>query len=116
MLFGIAVSMVPVSSIIIWITAKPFAKQYRKYTAENANVDSYLVETMNGGTTIKALNASEYAFAECTGLTSIEIPSTVNIIESTSFDGCKNLACTVKEGSYAKEYCEKNNIKYIIAE
>ena len=64
MLFGIAVSMVPVSSIIIWITAKPFAKQYRKYTAENANVDSYLVETMNGGTTIKALNASEYAFAE----------------------------------------------------
>lgn len=64
MLFTIAVSMVPVSSIIIWATAKPFAKQYRKYTIENANVDSYLVETMNGGTTIKALNASEYAFAE----------------------------------------------------
>ena len=61
-------------------------------------------------------NIGRYAFAECTGLTSIEIPSTVNIIESTSFDGCKNLACTVKEGSYAKEYCEKNNIKYIIAE
>ena len=61
-------------------------------------------------------NIGRYAFAECTGLTSIEIPSTVNIIESTSFDGCKNLACTVKEGSYAKEYCEKNNIKYIVAE
>lgn len=61
-------------------------------------------------------NIGRYAFMGCTGLTSIEIPSTVNIIESTAFDGCKNLVCTVKEGSYAKEYCEKNNIKYVVAE
>jgi len=63
-LFGISVIAVPLSSIIVWLTAKPFAKQYRKAMGQNAEVESYLVETMNGGTTVKAMNASEYSFYE----------------------------------------------------
>lgn len=63
-LFFISLFMVPVSSAIIWITAKPFAKQYRKAMTENAEVQSCLIETMNGSTVIKAINASEYAFRE----------------------------------------------------
>lgn len=61
-------------------------------------------------------NIGRYAFSGCTGLTSIEIPSTVSIIEPTAFNECKNLVCTVREGSYAKEYCEENNIKYVVVE
>lgn len=63
-LFGISIIAVPISSFIVWITAKPFARQYRKSMGQNAEVQSYLVETMNGGPTVKAMNASEYAFRE----------------------------------------------------
>lgn len=61
-LFGIAILAVPFSSIIIWICSKPFAKQYRKMMGENAEVSSYLVEAINGGPTIKAMNASDQVF------------------------------------------------------
>lgn len=63
-LFGVSIIAVPVSSLVIWLTAKPFARQYRKSMGENAEVQSYLVETMNGGPTVKAMNASDYAFHE----------------------------------------------------
>jgi len=63
-LFGVSVLAVPISSFIIWLTAKPFARQYRKVMGENAEVQSYLVESMNGGQIIKAMNASEFAFRE----------------------------------------------------
>ena len=63
-LFGIAILAVPLSTIIIWICSKPFARQYRKIMGENAEVQSYLVEAMNGGSTIKAMNAGEQVFNE----------------------------------------------------
>jgi len=63
-LFGIAVVAVPLSTIIIWVCAKPFARQYRKLMGESADVESYLVEVMNGSNTVKAMNASDMVFHE----------------------------------------------------
>ncbi|MCF0126365.1 MAG: peptidase domain-containing ABC transporter [Clostridia bacterium] len=63
-LFFVSLLVVPLSSLIFWLTAKPFSKQYRKAMEQNAEVQSYLVETMNGGSTVKAMNASEYVFHE----------------------------------------------------
>ena len=36
--------------------------------------------------------------------------------EADAFDGCTKLVCTVSEGSYAKKFCEENNISFVLAE
>lgn len=64
LLFAIVILAVPLSSAIIWICAKPFANEYRKLMKENADVQSFLVEALNGHSTIKALNASNLVFSK----------------------------------------------------
>lgn len=56
------------------------------------------------------------AFEKCTNLTKVVIPTTVKSIEADTFDGCTKLVCTVSEGSYAKKFCEENNISFVLAE
>jgi ATP-binding cassette, subfamily C, bacteriocin exporter len=63
-LFQVAVLAIPLSTLIIWICAKPFARQYRKLMGESADVHSYLVEALNGNATVKALNAPDLVFNE----------------------------------------------------
>ena len=62
-LFGIVVFTVPFSSVIIYFFSKLYKKQYRKLMSDAADVQSYLVETINGASTIKAMNAEDYAVA-----------------------------------------------------
>ena len=54
------------------------------------------------------------AFMNCTGLEEIVIPESVTTMELHAFRGCINLTCVVKEGSYAKDFCEGNGIKYVV--
>ena len=54
------------------------------------------------------------AFMNCTGLEEIVIPESVTTIELHAFRGCINLTCVVKDGSYAKDYCEGNGIPYVV--
>ena len=54
------------------------------------------------------------AFMNCTGLEEIVIPESVTTIELHAFRGCTNLTCVVKDGSYAKDYCEGNGIPYVV--
>ena len=54
------------------------------------------------------------AFMNCTGLEEIVIPESVTTIELHAFRGCTNLTCVVKDGSYAKDYCEGNGIPYVL--
>ena len=60
-LFGIVVFTVPFSSIILYFFSKVYKKQYRKLMGDAADVQSYLVESINGASTIKAMNAEDYA-------------------------------------------------------
>ena len=68
------------------------------------------------------------AFCDCKNLTKVRLPEGLKEIESNtfayseklniemnSFNRCEKLICTVGEESYAKQFCEKNNIHYIVA-
>lgn len=51
-------------------------------------------------------------FFTCSSLTSISIPNSVTSIDSGVFYGCDSLTVTVPRDSYAKQYCEENNVRY----
>jgi len=63
-LFWIAVATVPLSTLVVWLFAKPFARYYRQSMAQSADVQSYLVEAVAGNATVKALNAGDLVFRE----------------------------------------------------
>lgn len=63
-LFFIVLLTVPFSSVILYIFSKLYRKQYKKLMSENAEVHSYLVESINGSATVKALNAESLVFNE----------------------------------------------------
>lgn len=60
-LFGITVMLVPIYGVIIWVYQKPYEKINRKEMEENAQLTSYIVESINGIETVKAFNAEEKA-------------------------------------------------------
>ena len=78
-----------------------FAYNYKGTMPENAHI------TIKEGTQ----GIAEYAFKDCTGLTSIYIPQSVNIINRNAFSGCKGLTSfTIPDGvtticDYAFWYC-----------
>ncbi len=54
----------------------------------------------------------ENAFAFCEYLPEIKIPASVTAIGKGAFKGPSKLTVSVKQGSYAAEYCQKNSISY----
>jgi ATP-binding cassette subfamily B protein len=63
-LFYILLITVPLSSVILYVFSRMYKKQYRKLMAEGADVQSYLVESVSGMPTVKALNAQNNVFWE----------------------------------------------------
>jgi ABC-type bacteriocin transporter len=63
-LFVVAVAAVPLSTIVLWSFARFFRENYREQMSHGAEVQSFLVETLNGMPTVKGLNASKKAFYE----------------------------------------------------
>lgn len=57
LLFGVTVILVPIYALIVWIYQKPYDRVNRKEMEENAQLTSYLVESINGIETVKAYNA-----------------------------------------------------------
>ena len=62
--------------------------------------------TFENGSQLKTIGGGSYssgAFSDCTALTSIEIPASVETIEATAFKGCSSLATvTFENGSQLK--------------
>lgn len=56
-LFGISIVTVVIVSILSMIYAKIYRSYYSKAMSQNADVQSYLYESLNGVATVKALNA-----------------------------------------------------------
>jgi ATP-binding cassette subfamily B protein len=55
-LFLISLFYIPFSIVVVWCFKKPFQKGNRKVMAESADTESYLVESLSGIATIKAMN------------------------------------------------------------
>ncbi|THD17740.1 bacteriocin ABC transporter ATP-binding protein [Anoxybacillus ayderensis] len=60
-LFGVTALLVPLYALIVWAFRKPFENVNRKEMEKNAELTSYIVESMNGIETVKAYNAEEEA-------------------------------------------------------
>lgn len=58
-LFGISIATVLVVAVISMIFAKIYRSYYSKTMSQNADVQSYLYESINGVATVKALNAEQ---------------------------------------------------------
>lgn len=63
-LFGITLIIVPIYIVIVWTFKKAYENINRKEMEENAQLTSYLVESLNGIETVKAYNAEKIANAE----------------------------------------------------
>lgn len=57
LLFGVTAILVPLYALIVWFYQKPYDRINRKEMEENAQLTSYLVESINGIETVKAYNA-----------------------------------------------------------
>ena len=55
----------------------------------------------------------DYSFAQCQNLQRVSIPSSVNYISPTAFDGDANLTIVCEYNSYAHNYAVEKNIPYI---
>jgi len=60
-LFGVTVLLVPLYTLIMWAFHKPFQIINRREMEDNAQLTSYIVESINGIETVKAYNAEEQA-------------------------------------------------------
>jgi len=63
-LFGISVVTVILAATVTFIFAKIYRSYYSKSMSQNAEVQSYLYESLNGVATVKALNAEEIVNVE----------------------------------------------------
>ncbi|MBR1638071.1 MAG: peptidase domain-containing ABC transporter, partial [Treponema sp.] len=59
-LFGISIATVLLVSSVSLVFAKIYRSYYSKSMSENADVQSYLYESLNGAATVKALNAEGF--------------------------------------------------------
>ena len=84
------------------------AQAYFSGCAELLNADLYGFSDTAGN--------YRFLFENCTKLTKVIIPASVKSIEADAFAGCTKLVCTVSEGSYAKKFCQENNISFVLAE
>lgn len=55
----------------------------------------------------------EWAFCNCSALTSVTVPDSVTVIGKNAFYACPWIVLTVGRDSYAKQYCIENGIKYV---
>ena len=62
--FGISIATVLLVALISMIFAKIYRSYYSKVMSQNADVQSYLYESLNGVATVKALNAEEIVNGE----------------------------------------------------
>lgn len=53
------------------------------------------------------------AFWHCSDLESVVLPESISYIGVNAFKDCPGLTVTVPAGSYAQEYCEKNDVPYV---
>lgn len=60
-LFGVTIILVPLNSLIVWLFRKPFETINRKEMEDNAQLTSYIVESINGIETVKAYSAEDQA-------------------------------------------------------
>ena len=58
------------------------------------------------------MNIGYCAFLGCSSLCSITLPKSLTSIGDNAFSMCGNLIITVPRGSYAEEYCKKNNLNF----
>lgn len=63
-LFLVALIFIPFSIIVVWAFTKPFQKAHRTVMSQAAETESYLVESLGGIATIKAVNGEEEAIWE----------------------------------------------------
>ncbi|MBN1696202.1 MAG: peptidase domain-containing ABC transporter [Spirochaetales bacterium] len=63
-LFLIALLFIPFSVAVVWSFTRPFQRIQRKLMSEAAITESYLVETLNGVSTVKAMNAESEVVRE----------------------------------------------------
>ncbi|MCR5253402.1 MAG: peptidase domain-containing ABC transporter [Treponema sp.] len=63
-LFGISIATVVIASAVSVIYARIYRRYYSKSMSQNAEVQSYLYESLNGVATVKALNAEEIVNTE----------------------------------------------------
>lgn len=63
-LFLVALIFIPFSIIVVWLFTKPFQKNHRTVMAQAAETESYLVESLGGIATIKAVNGEDEAVWE----------------------------------------------------
>jgi ATP-binding cassette subfamily B protein len=63
-LFFILLVTVPLASAVVIIFSRLYRKRYRQLMVEGADLQSYLVESVNGVNTVKAMNAQARVFHE----------------------------------------------------
>ncbi len=63
-LFGISIATVVMAAIVSFVYAKIYRSYYAKSMSQNAEVQSYLYESLNGAATVKAFNAEEIVNCE----------------------------------------------------
>lgn len=100
LLFGISAIVVALYGIIVLVFNKPIKKINEKQMEDNAQLTSYLVETLNGIETIKAFNSEEKAQAKTDRLfvkflKSIFKGGVISNIEQTLTDAVYTIGTTV---------------------
>ena len=52
------------------------------------------------------------SFSHCTSLEEIKLPESISFIDNTAFENCEALVACVVPGSYSEEYCKEQGIAY----